>query len=77
MIPLSEGEIKNKAVRDILLRDGSQISDWTKCTTTSVKLRSGESRQIHFYRNTKTGRIDYETMDFKVKDTVSLDKGLK
>ena len=31
---------------------------------------NGQSMQIHFYMNTKTGKIDYETKDFKVKGVV-------
>ena len=53
------------------------IKNWAKFTTRSIKLPSGQSRQIHFYKNLKTGAIDYNTIDFKVKGTVSLDKFLK
>ena len=76
-VPLAANEIKNEKVKRILQRDGSVLSDWGKYKTPSVRLPSGETRQIHFYRNSRTGKIDYETVDFKVEDPVSLGKGLK
>jgi hypothetical protein len=75
-IPL-EGGIKNKIIKETLTADGSQISDWGKYKTQSVTLPTGESRQIHFYMNKKTGKVDYETVDFKISRDVSLGEGLE
>ena len=76
-IYLGEEGIKNQDIIDILKKHGKPIDDWEKYTTKSVTISSGQSRQIHFYRNAKAGIVDYETVDFKVKDTVSLAKGLE
>ncbi|MDG2959227.1 hypothetical protein, partial [Exercitatus varius] len=70
LIPLSDGVIKNPAIVKHLTKDGSNISDWHKMTTESIKLSNGQSLQIHYYKNLKTGAIDYETKDFKVKGVV-------
>lgn len=32
---------------------------------------NGQSKQIHFYKNEKTGKVDYSTQDYKVKDIVN------
>lgn len=69
-ISLSSGVIENSKVIRILTKDGSKIEDWNKYTTKSVVMPNGQSMQIHFYMNTKTGKIDYETKDFKVKGVV-------
>lgn len=69
-ISLSSGVIENSKVISILTKDGSKIEDWNKYTTKSVVMPNGQSMQIHFYMNTKTGKIDYETKDFKVKGVV-------
>lgn len=65
-----EGGIKNQRVVKILTNDGSKITDWKKYRTKSVRMPNGKSRQIHYYRNNKTGKIDYQTQDFKVKDII-------
>ena len=76
-INLAEGEVKNKAVRKILTKDGSKITDWVKFTTESVKLGNGQKKQIHFYKNLKNGKVDYETVDYKIKGDVAIAKGVK
>ena len=76
-INLAEGEVKNKAVRKILTKDGSKITDWGKFTTESVKLGNGQKKQIHFYKNLKNGKVDYETIDYKIKDEIAIAKGVK
>lgn len=70
IISLGDGVIKNPKVVSVLTRDGSKIEDWDKMTTESIKMSNGQSMQIHFYRNNKTGKVDYETKDFKVKGEV-------
>lgn len=69
-ISLSSGVIENSKVISILTKDSSKIEDWNKYTTKSVVMPNGQSMQIHFYMNTETGKIDYETKDFKVKGVV-------
>ncbi|OOF45774.1 hypothetical protein BKK52_12080 [Rodentibacter trehalosifermentans] len=70
IINLTDGVIKNPSIVKILTKDGSRIEDWKKMTTESIKLSNGQSLQIHFYKNVKTGKVDYETKDFKVKGVV-------
>jgi filamentous hemagglutinin len=53
-----------------LTSDGSKIADWSKYTTQSVKMVNGQSMQIHYYKNSATGKIDSVTSDFKVKEIV-------
>lgn len=67
---LTTTAIENSKVISILIKDGSKIEDWNKYTTKSVVMPNGQSMQIHFYMNTKTGKIDYETKDSKVKGVV-------
>lgn len=69
-IRLADDVIKNPDVVKVLTRDGSSIEDWGKYTSDSVKMPNGQSMQIHFYQNTKTGAIDYQTQDYKVKGVV-------
>ncbi|QDX20537.1 hypothetical protein FP568_04210 [Pandoraea pnomenusa] len=59
-----------QSVVKVLTSDGSNIVDCGKCTTQSVAMPNGQSPQIHYYRNSVTGKIDYITPDFKVKGTV-------
>lgn len=63
-------ELRNQTVISILTKDGSKISDWKKFTTKSVRMPNGQSMQIHYYKNVKTGKIDYKTQDYKVKGEV-------
>ncbi len=63
--------IQNQKVISQLTKDGSSIADWGKFKTQSVRAPNGQSLQIHYYRNTVTGTIDYVTPDFKVKGTVN------
>ena len=66
--------VKNPAIKDILIKDGSKIEDWTKLTTPTIELSNGQRVQIHYYKNIITNKIDYVTHDFKVKGRVeSLD----
>jgi hypothetical protein len=69
-IRLKEGIIKNRSITDALTRDGSRVEDWAKFKTESVNMPNGQRLQIHYYRNTVTGRIDHVTPDFKVKGRV-------
>ena len=55
----------------MLTRGGSDVHDWAKSTTRSIRLPSDQSRQMHFHKNPKTGAID-----FNVKGTVPLDEFL-
>jgi filamentous hemagglutinin len=69
-IKLQGGVIKNPEIVKILTHDGSNIADWEKFTTNSITLKNGQSMQIHFYKNVKTGIIDYTSKDYKVKGIV-------
>ena len=71
VLKLKDGYIRNPEIIRVLTKDGSRIEDWEKMTTESIKLPNGQSNQIHFYKNSKTGKIDYETKDFKVKGEVN------
>ena len=71
VLKLKDGYIRNPEIIRVLTKDGSRIEDWEKMTTESIKLPNGQFNQIHFYKNSKTGRIDYETKDFKVKGEVN------
>ena len=64
--------IKNPHVVKVLTKDGSSITDWEKFRTKSIKMPNGQKKQIHFYKNKETGQIDYETLDYKVKDKIKL-----
>ena len=64
-IPLRE-PIKNQLIIATLTKDGSSISDWAKFATKKVQCSDGKARQVHFYMNLKTGKIDYDTIDYKV-----------
>ncbi|WP_010299811.1 hypothetical protein [Candidatus Odyssella thessalonicensis] len=70
LIDLRDVEIKNTEVVKVLTQDGSLIKDWKKFTTNTVTLQSGQRVQVHFYMNVKTGKIDYQTRDFKVKGMI-------
>lgn len=63
--------IGNPSVVQVLTKDGSKLSEWAKFTTESVKMPNGQSMQIHYYKNIKTGKIDYQTKDYKVKGIVN------
>lgn len=67
---LADGVIRNPSVVKTLTKDGSKISDWKKFTTESIRMPNGQSMQIHYYKNVKTGKIDYKTQDYKVKGEV-------
>lgn len=69
-IDLADGVIRNPKIVEVLTKDGSNIADWKKFTTKSVSNPNGQNLQIHFYKNIKTGKIDYETQDYKVKGIV-------
>ncbi|KAA8734858.1 filamentous hemagglutinin N-terminal domain-containing protein [Acinetobacter qingfengensis] len=63
--------IRNPSIVSALTKDGSDITDWGKFTTNSIKMQNGQNMQIHYYKNLKTGKIDYQTKDFKVKGVVT------
>ena len=68
-IPISGGRLTNPTVVRELTANGSQIEDWGKFTTQSVRLPSGQSSQIHFYANRVTGDVNLN-IDFKVKGLI-------
>ena len=67
-----EDQIRNPKVIAELTKDGSSMVDWKKFKTPSVTLSNGERVQIHYYRNIKTGRVDYVTKDFKLTKKLEL-----
>jgi hypothetical protein len=71
-VRLKDEDIRNPDVVKTLTKDGSKIGDWAKYKTDSVRMPNGQRKQIHFYKNEKTGKVDHETVDFKVKDEVKL-----
>ncbi len=68
-IPVAGGQLTNQAVVEELTRGGGSITDWGKFTTQSVNLPTGQSSQIHFYKNIQTGEVNLN-IDFKVKGVV-------
>jgi len=62
-------ELTNPAVIAKLTKDGKSMADWSKYSTPSIKFPNGESKQIHYYFNDKTGEVCYK-IDFKIKDPV-------
>ena len=76
-VHIAGGKITNPKVKEVLESDGSKITDWGKFTTESVKLGNGQKKQIHFYKNLKNGKVDYETIDYKIKDEIAIAKGVK
>jgi hypothetical protein len=64
-------DLKNPVVIQELTQGARQITDWEKLTTHSVELSRGQRIQVHFYRNNRTGEVNYN-VDFKVKNEVSL-----
>jgi len=45
------------------------MEDWGKYTTVSIRLQNGQSKQIHFYYNKITDKVNYN-IDFKVANPV-------
>jgi len=70
IINLSAVVLNNPKIVKVLTQDGSDIRDWKKYTTKSVRMPNGQNLQIHYYKNEKTGKIDYDTPDYKVKGIV-------
>ncbi|WP_193778141.1 two-partner secretion domain-containing protein [Pseudovibrio sp. Ad5] len=62
--------IKNPKIIAELTKNGSSIANWGKFATQSVSGPNGSRIRVHFYMNRVTGRIDYSTKDFKVKNPV-------
>ena len=63
--PIIRGpQIGNQQVVKSLTADGSNIADWAKYTTQSFQSPSGPF-QVHFYRNSVTGAVNYAN-DYKV-----------
>ncbi len=63
--PIVRGpQIGNQQVVKALTADGSNIADWAKYTTQSFQSPSGPF-QVHFYRNSVTGAVNYG-YDYKV-----------
>jgi hypothetical protein len=69
-IPLGKKPIGNPQVIKVLTSDGSHINDWGKFYIDSVKLSSGEGIQLHFYKNLKTGVVDYVTKDIRITKVI-------
>jgi hypothetical protein len=65
-IPIAGGILKNDAVVSELTKDGSNLSEWGKFRTKTIRLPNGRKVQIHFYKNKVTGAVNYN-VDFKVK----------
>ena len=62
--PIIEGRrIGNPAVVRSLTSDGSSITEWYKYTTRSIDSPSGPF-QVHFYRNSSSGAVNYD-LDYK------------
>jgi hypothetical protein len=57
-------DLKNADLVKDLTSDGSNIGDWGKYTTRTIKSPSGDF-QVHYYYNRKTGAT-YYGQDFKV-----------
>lgn len=62
--------MKNPSVINELTKNGSRITDWTKLSTQSIEMPTGQRIQVHFYKNQVTGEINYTHSDFKVKNPV-------
>ncbi|WES32012.1 hypothetical protein [Varunaivibrio sulfuroxidans] len=69
-IRLEAGGIKNPSIIKALTKDGSSIKDWSKFKARTVSGPNESRLQVHFYKNLRTGKVDYETVDFKVKVVV-------
>jgi filamentous hemagglutinin len=69
-IPLTDAVIRNPRIVKELTSDGSNIKDWGKYTTETIPAPNGQRLQIHYYKNSVTGKVDYSTVDYKVKGTV-------
>ena len=69
-IPLGGQPIGNPQVIKILTSDGSHISDWGKFKIENITLSSGERVQLHFYKNLKTGVVDYVTKDIRITKVI-------
>ncbi len=69
-IPLKDPVIGNPVIVNELTKDGSSILDWKKYTTPEIKMPNRQAREIHFYKHEPTGKIDMNTIDFKVKGSI-------
>ncbi|MBN8828212.1 MAG: hypothetical protein J0H68_05850 [Sphingobacteriia bacterium] len=49
---------------EILTKNGSDIKDWSKFTTTGIIKSPAGEIEIHFYKNKLTKEIQYD-IDFK------------
>ncbi len=58
-------ELGNPAVISALTKNGSLMSDWAKFTSATYRNAAGEEFQFHFYRNLKTGEVNYD-VDYKM-----------
>jgi hypothetical protein len=58
-------DLKNPAVVQELTKDGSNINDWGKFSTPTLRSPSGDY-QVHFYYNRTTGQIS-RMIDYKIK----------
>jgi len=59
--PIITGEaLGNKALKEALIKDGSDIKDWGKYSL------EGKNQELHYYYNRKTGEVFYD-MDYKSK----------
>ena len=65
-----KNEIGNPRVIEVLTKDDSSIKNWGKYKTESITMPNSQRLQIHYYKNSVTGQIDYTTMDCKVVGAV-------
>jgi hypothetical protein len=76
-VKLAEGKkfkINNPTVIRELTADGSHIDDWKKFKTPSIELSTGQHVQIHYYKNIKTGKVNYTHKDYKVSANIESGK---
>jgi filamentous hemagglutinin len=70
-IALSKGSVlSNPSVVEALTKDGSNIAEWSKFATPSIKLPFGQKIEVHFYKKMGTMEVNYSHPDFKVKGIV-------
>jgi RHS repeat-associated protein len=56
---IAGADLKNTRVINGLTSDGSNIADWAKMKTPSIRIPGEGSFQVHFYQNRVTGMINY------------------
>ncbi|MGB6976871.1 MAG: hypothetical protein WBE18_05395, partial [Gammaproteobacteria bacterium] len=64
--------LRNPYVVSELTKNGGDILEWEKLKTPSIELSTGQSIQVHFYKNSVTNEVNYTLPDFKVKGQVDI-----